>query len=147
MIPLCDPTGGKLILRPSLSYNKLLHWNYVKHHGALGTKAFALKIRQAEIYWPKNLHRDVMYGFSDLVWWRHSRHLQKPTCYIHHTNHSTRIPFLPTTQLQTIKESNSKTITPKSTNLTTTVSQTTTNTTSIATRKRKDPFQITKSLN
>ena len=45
MISLCDPTGGKLILRPSLSYNKLLNWNYVKHYGARGTKALALKIR------------------------------------------------------------------------------------------------------
>ena len=81
--------------------------------------------------------------------WLHPRHVSNPdttqetTSYIHYTNHSTRSPFLHTTQLQTKAtpklEFNSKTIAPKSTNLISTTLQPSATRPFAATLKRKAP--------
>ena len=85
--------------------------------------------------------------------WHHTRHVTNPihplkaTGYIYHTSHSTKSPFLYTTQLQ-VKlppREESKIITPRSTNSTPVTSKPTLATPSTVTLKHKGPLQMTKS--
>ena len=72
-IPLCDPSGRKLLLRPSSSYNKLMGWVAFRilskiHNGALLQKQST--VLACWLFLQKNSNADVWLDFKCAFDWR-----------------------------------------------------------------------------